>query len=78
VRQRHEQLFGGAASHESRSPRLLARASIVEARRLGGGSRGSLAQWRQPRRGGSVLEASEVDWTRWEMRRGGGNTRRRL
>ena len=38
MRQRHEQLsLAGVASHESRPPRLLARAFIVEARQLGGG-----------------------------------------
>jgi hypothetical protein len=32
----------GATSHECRPPRLLARASVVEARRLGGGGRSSV------------------------------------
>jgi hypothetical protein len=76
VRQRHKQLAGRRGVTRISSPRLLAGAFVVEARRLGEGGRGSLARWRwslragRPRRGGYAVEAGEADWVRWGMRRG--------
>jgi hypothetical protein len=49
VRQWRGQLTDRTASHKAHPPRLLAGASVVEAQRLGGGSRGSPNWWGQTR-----------------------------
>jgi hypothetical protein len=51
----------GTASHKAHpAPCLLAGASVVEARRLGEGGRGSPDRWRRPQRAGQPLRAGSA------------------
>jgi hypothetical protein len=61
MRQWHGQLSAWGGVTRSSSPRLLAGASVVEARRLGGGGHGEQAsQWRWPQRADAVVQESST------------------
>jgi hypothetical protein len=63
VQQRHMQLVGGPDVTRIWSSSPACWSIIMEALRLGGGSRGA-SSMEGSRRGGSAVEAGEADWIR--------------